>query len=40
MLRAAALGRKLELFPPISEILDIRTASQVARRRILLFHAC
>ena len=29
MLRMASLGRKLELFPPISEILDIRTAKQM-----------
>ena len=29
MLRMSALGKKLELFPPISEILDIRTAKQM-----------
>jgi hypothetical protein len=29
MLRMAALGKKVELFPPISEILDIRTANQM-----------
>ena len=29
MLRMAALGQKLELFPPISEILDTRTAKQM-----------
>ena len=29
MLRMSALGKRLELFPPISEILDIRTAKQV-----------
>ena len=25
----STLGRRVELFPPISEILDIRTAKQV-----------
>ena len=29
MLRMAALGKKVQLFPPISEILDIRTANQM-----------
>ena len=29
MLRMAALGKNLELFPPISEILDTRTAKQM-----------
>ena len=30
MLRMSALGQRVDLHPPISEILDIRTAKQVA----------